>query len=226
MPETKRTKKKPTPAARARKDAADARREKRKRRRRIFYASAAVLIGLITVIGFTIPEITGLFQRSPEASPGQSVAIMTDSKPVAVGASHSAYATTPPTSGPYYDVPAQWGVVDTEVADEIAVRDLHQAGVVVSYNLTDQAQIDRLKTIVQSYPNTCYLLMRPYKPEGFAPGTIALTAWGAMDTMSTLDEARIRKFIDYYRGNGGWVQDQTVPAPQAKRNAPEKPACP
>jgi hypothetical protein len=29
---------------------------------------------------------------------------------------------------------------------------------------------------------------------------IALTAWTRIDTMDTLDEARVRRFIDAYRG--------------------------
>jgi len=108
--------------------------------------------------------------------------------------------------------------------DEQTVHNLEHSGVTVSYNLTDQAQIDQLKGIVESYANTCYLVMKPYPK--INPGEVAMTAWGARDVMSGVDETRVRKFIDYYRGNGGWIQGQTAPNWQAGRNAPEKPACP
>jgi hypothetical protein len=51
--------------------------------------------------------------------------------------------------------------------------------------------------------------MRPYSK--IAEGEVALTAWGALDRMTGVDEVEVRKFIDYYRGNGS--------------NAPELPPC-
>jgi len=79
---------------------------------------------------------------------------------------------------------------------------MEHSGVVISYNLDDPAAIDQLKSIVESYPRQpCYLILRPYSK--IEKGKVALTAWGVMDVMDGVDEQRIRRFIDAYRGNGG-----------------------
>jgi len=221
MPKTQtvKRKRKTTPQIRARRDAADARRMQKRRRRRIIYTVIAGIVGLLVIVGFTLPEIFNIFGRTgPTAAnaPGERVSIMADATHLAEGTVYANYNSTPPTSGPHYENEAKWGVYDTALPDEQVVHNLEHAGVVVSYNLRDQAQIAQLKGIVESYPRSatdpsqvCYLIMRPYSK--IAEGEVALTAWGALDKMTGVNETEVRQFIDYYRGNGS--------------NAPELPPC-
>jgi hypothetical protein len=45
----------------------------------------------------------------------------------------------------------------------------------------------------------CYIIVAPNPAMPFA---IALTAWGVRDTLSELDEARVKAFVEAYRGKG------------------------
>src|SRR3989344_5078 len=52
---------------------------------------------------------------------------------VAVGASHEAYNSNPPTSGPHYEQPSRWGVSQAELPDEQLIHNLEHGGIWISY---------------------------------------------------------------------------------------------
>jgi Protein of unknown function (DUF3105) len=65
----------------------------------------------------------------------------------------------------------------------------------VQYSCECPDIVGRLRDIVSAYDR--YVVLAPY------PGMksrIALTAWTRIETMDQLDEARVRRFIDAYRG--------------------------
>ena len=66
---------------------------------------------------------------------------------------------------------------------------------VISYNLTDQESIERLKEIGRDLPDhRNWLIMRPYSK--IAEGEIAIAAWGWLDRFEGVDETRIKAFYD------------------------------
>lgn len=71
------------------------------------------------------------------------------------------------------------------------VHSLEDGGVVINYRSDlDPAMIGQLTAVVNSYASD-HLIMAPY------PGLtkpIVLTAWGRIDQLDTLDEARVRRF--------------------------------
>jgi hypothetical protein len=108
---------------------------------------------------------------------------------------HEAYNSDPPTSGPHLPYIAPWGVHTRPIARELQVHNLEDGGVMVQYSCECPDIVGRLRDIVSAYDR--YVVLAPY------PGMksrIALTAWTRIETMDQLDEARVRRFIDAYRG--------------------------
>jgi len=78
---------------------------------------------------------------------------------------------------------------------ELQVHNLEDGGVVVQYNCECPDLVTKLKAIVDKYDR--HVILAPY------PGMkhkIALTAWTRLDTLDELDEGRILRFIEAYRG--------------------------
>ncbi len=119
------------------------------------------------------------------------------------GEDHVAYATIPPTSGPHYVIPADWGLHAEPIPDEVQLRNLAGGGVMIQYQLSlDDATQKKLRQLVQSLrqqEETCRIVLAPY--EGLdAP--ITLTAWTRMAKLETFEEEQIRLFVDAFIGTG------------------------
>ena len=115
------------------------------------------------------------------------------------------YNSTPPTSGPHWDTGwAGCGFIDEGAPDEQMVHNMEHGQVIISYNLSDDGDVERLKEIAGSLPGRrSWMIMRPYTKIG--EGQIALTAWGWKDEFSIaeLTEERVREFYDAHRNNSG-----------------------
>ena len=106
-----------------------------------------------------------------------------------------AYNSDPPTSGPHLPYIAPWGVHTRPIPLELQVHNLEDGGVVVQYNCTCPELVDKLRGIVAKYDK--HVILAPY------PGMksrIALTAWTRLDRFEELDEPRVLRFIETYRG--------------------------
>jgi hypothetical protein len=108
---------------------------------------------------------------------------------------HVAYNTNPPTSGPHLPYIAPWGVHSRPISAELQVHNLEDGGVMVQYSCDCPDIVARLREIVQRYDR--YVILAPYPS---MKTRIALTAWTRIDTMEQLDEGRVRRFIEAYRG--------------------------
>ncbi len=157
---------------------------------------ALIGIVVVAVVGFFLMQSFGVLRpepgrRVPESAVGIHVA---EGQPV------TTYNSTPPTSGPHWPSPAPWGVYDAPIPDERAVHNMEHGGVVISYNQLSPADVQKLKDIRATTPASRYgtvkVVIRPY--DKIPAGTIALTAWGRIDTLQQADEQRIRAFIDAY----------------------------
>jgi hypothetical protein len=109
---------------------------------------------------------------------------------------HQPYNSDPPTSGPHLPHIAPWGVHTRPIVKELQVHNLEDGGVVVQYQpeCADRV-LAPLRTIVERYAD--HVLLAPY------PGLdrcIALTAWTRIDKLDEVDEGRIARFINAYRG--------------------------
>lgn len=154
---------------------------------------------IVPIIALLIAIVGGFFLiRSLElGAPGERVSVSgvgvhpTEGQPLG-------YTAAPPAGGPHWPTVQPWGFSPTAVPDERAVHNLEHGGVVASHNLIPQADLDQLRSLLQTYPRDRYgqvkLLIRPY--ESIPPGTLVLTAWGWKQSFSKYDEAAVRAFLD------------------------------
>jgi hypothetical protein len=108
---------------------------------------------------------------------------------------HAEYNSDPPTSGPHLPYIAPWGIHSRPIPRELQVHNLEDGGVVVQYSCDCPDIVERLRAIVSKYDR--HVILAPY------PGMksrIALTAWTRIEAMDQLDEGRVTRFIDAYRG--------------------------
>ena len=157
-------------------------------RRRRTIALLACAVAVAVVVGY-------FAYRAAADLPGAKMADQGNLHIASETTSHEPYNSDPPTSGPHLPYIAPWGVHTRPIARELQVHNLEDGGVVVQYNCECPDVVDRLRAIVTKYDRQ--VILAPY------PGMksrIALTAWTRIDTMDALDEGRVRRFIDAYRG--------------------------
>lgn len=112
-----------------------------------------------------------------------------------VATPHEPYNSDPPTSGPHLPYIAPWGIHTRPIPPELQVHNLEDGGVLVQYGCECPEIVARLKTIVERYDKQ--VILAPYPT---MKSRIALTAWTRIDTMDELDERRVVRFIEAYRG--------------------------
>jgi Protein of unknown function (DUF3105) len=108
---------------------------------------------------------------------------------------HEAYNSDPPTSGPHLPYIAPWGIHTRPIPPELQVHNLEDGGVVVQYNCECPELAEKLRGIVRKYDK--HVILAPYPT---MKTRIALTAWTRLDRFDELDEKRIVRFIEAYRG--------------------------
>ncbi len=171
---------------------AEAEQRKRQANLRRYGIIAIVVVALVAIVGWLIIREAG--------KPGQGVDVMVDRTHLTNATDpHTPYSTDPPTSGPHTANIPNFQVYSTPIPKELQVHGLEDGGVVINYQPDlDQAAVDKLAQITDAYlasPEKNNVLMSPY------PGlsnSIVLTSWGRIDRLDTLDEARIRRFIEAY----------------------------
>lgn len=203
------------------------RSEAKKTRRRGINIAISGVIGALVLVGLFVPQLGNLNVAQPRVdstpTPNRAAGIRAepqDSPIIAVGDPHAGYSTTPPTSGPHYEELAPWGIHDAPVADEHVVRNLEVGGIAISYNLGDEATVERLEQFTRSqasYPG-CFV-MRPY--DALPEGTIALSAWGWYQTFTSVDVDAKQTFVtghlnqapEFLGDRCGYTPPTPTPAP-------------
>jgi Protein of unknown function (DUF3105) len=155
---------------------------------------------VIVVVALLVVAIAGgvgyFTYRAHADLPGVKMPDQGNRHVAAVDVPHEAYNSDPPTSGPHLPRIAPWGVHTRPIPRELQVHNLEDGGVLVQYSCDCPELIEPLRRIVNRYPTQ--VILAPYstmKPR------IALTAWTRIDTMDALDEGRIVRFIEAYRGH-------------------------
>ena len=174
-------------------------------------AAVAIIAGILiadignSIFGTGSPTNTGTGEEVGEQIPSMPI-IYRPSNHIAPGSTFDGeYNSTPPTSGPHWG--SGWavcGFFDEEMPDEQVVHNMEHGQVIISYNLSDDGDIERLREIAGGLPGRrAWMIMRPYSEIG--EGQIALTAWRWKDEFSIaeLTEERVRSFYDAHRNNSG-----------------------
>ncbi len=187
-------------------DRRESRRERqrsRKRFRRYAFGAIVGIGGVMIVLSLVIPASLGQVGRTAETSAEQGVEVSIQANEVVEpDQPHPAYSSSPPTSGWRYDIPLEeitWGSRAEEVIDEEQVSYLERGGIMVQYNCPEDCPglVGQLESVVNRYPEGVVLA-----PNSAIDTTIALTAWGWIDTLEIFDDPRIDDFIQTYLGRG------------------------
>ncbi len=111
---------------------------------------------------------------------------------------HPPYNSNPPTSGPHWPQPAQWGVYTTAQPDEQLIHNLEHGGIWISYkpDKVDQNTINLLNDFATRYQ----LIVVEPRPANDA--TISLTAWTRRLNLDQYDERAILEFIESFHNKG------------------------
>lgn len=181
----------------------------RRRKTNKIYLIATIIIAVLVIGSFGLSAIpfggggalgTG---RADQFVPGigEQQTIMPSREHVPDGVTVE-YNTVPASSGEHYNTPVRCGFYQEAIPDGRIVHNLEHGNIVVSYNFTDPALVDRLEqTIGEIGAANAWGVTRPY--DGIPIGTVALAAWGILDTMEGIDPDRIERFFDAYTGTMG-----------------------
>ncbi len=177
------------------------RQHAKRRLRRWGYVAVSGVIGILITISLFLPSLDGGVSRNVDRSggPGETFDIL-EAFHIANNSTFDNYNSVPPTSGSHWDPPAPWGVYAAPVPNERQVHNLEHGGILIQYKSEDAALISQLEDFAKkqvSYP--CYLMVAPYPDMST---TIAVTAWGVLDTMDAYDEDKLQAFADAYRNRG------------------------
>lgn len=155
---------------------------------------AAVLI----LIGASVWVVARLGRKETIHGPGQFIPDQ--------GAAHVAldtkfgYNSNPPTSGPHFATPAEWGVYKEEIHDQVLIHNLEHGGIWVAYKPGINPEVaSKLEVIAKEFGRKVIMA-----PRAANDSDIALAAWNHLDKFSVAEfsEERVRKFIKAYRNKG------------------------
>ncbi len=153
-----------------------------------------VLLTLVIVVGGTWVSS----KKGTEQTAKLSKSMLGEKMPdqggghVAEGKEHPAYNSNPPTSGPHWVGVAGPGIKDKPVPDELVLHSMEHGAAVVWYREgLEQSDVDKIKSAFQSASGKKIMLARK---DLDVP--VALTSWGYLLKLQTIDEATIRDFIE------------------------------
>ena len=106
------------------------------------------------------------------------------------GATHDPYNSNPPTSGPHYAQPTNWGIYSTPLKDEQAIHNLEHGGIWISYKDIDEQTKSQLEAIAKANSGSVIL-----SPRSNNDAKITLSSWLRQTKLDNYDEAKILEFI-------------------------------
>ncbi|NQW23310.1 MAG: DUF3105 domain-containing protein [SAR202 cluster bacterium] len=174
-----------------------------------FYLAASILIAVLVIASFAFASISG--GGSGGASNTGSANGYVDGVGFQIeieGDTHVnegqdvTYNSAPPASGNHWPIPARCGFYEEELPDERVVHNMEHGNIIVSYNLTNEVEINSLKDALDDIGlNNIWGVTRAYSeiPEG----QVALSAWGVIDFFPGVNADRIDKFFETYAGTLG-----------------------
>ena len=186
-----------------------------------WYIAAAIVVAILVIGGFIAEGLVGILPNNSGVGGskeyvegiGEQQEIMPTKNHVPDGRRVD-YNTTPPTSGDHWDFPASCGFYPDGMDDEKIVHNLEHGNIVVSYNLPDAA-VPQLEDFMDNFELApAWAVTRYY--DQIPENTVALSAWGVLDTMQGVDEQRIERFFRAYSGTLGPEFTNGLPCARAR----------
>ncbi|MDP2789141.1 MAG: DUF3105 domain-containing protein [bacterium] len=105
---------------------------------------------------------------------------------------HAVYNSNPPTSGPHWVGVAGPGIKTEFVPDELVLHSMEHGAAVVWYREDlEQSEIDKIK---QAFNNSSGKKIMLSRKDLDVP--VALTSWGYLLKLESVDEEKIKEFIE------------------------------
>ena len=177
-------------------------------------------VALLAVIGIGAALAVGGGDDGPDARAALEAAGCTVSATPALVGEHSvttpdgtskAWNTTPPTSGPHYQVPAVWGTYDDAVNQAQLVHNLEHGGIAIQYGTgVPEETVQALKGFVQE--NSRGTILAPYPALG---DRIALGAWVHRERLGAGEGHRVPREVPRLR--------RSLPSPRSSTHTSSGP---
>ena len=156
---------------------------------------AGVVVGIIAVAIASSGANANIGQAEPDD--GRShIAVGTVPAP-------RPYSSTPGTSGPHWDQPANWGVYTTPQAESQLIHNLEHGGIVIWYQpgKLDQQQVQQLTDFVNTQVSAAQFkfILSPWGGKDFGH-PIAVTAWRWLLYLDAVNLDAIREFANAHYG--------------------------
>ena len=182
-----------------------------RRKTNYWYVIASAIIALLVIGGFSVGAVIGLLPGGSAGEAGSSnqyVGGIGEQHPIMPSRQHLpegqsvVYSTSPPTSGDHWDWWARCGFYGDGLPDERIVHNLEHGNIVVSYNLASDEEVGRLREVMDNLALApAWAVTRFY--DKIPEGTVALSAWGVLDTLQGVQNDRIESFFQAYSGTLG-----------------------
>lgn len=156
------------------------------------------VIGSIAVLVFLVAGGIFYSRWKNQNLPGEFVS---DQGREHVGPGHGhIYNSNPPTSGPHFVRPAEWGLYKEELPDEVLIHNMEHGGVWISYK--PEIAKDTIKNLESFYEKYGRKII--VAPRSKNDTDIALAAWNRLDKFSAAEysDERIERFIRAFRNKG------------------------
>lgn len=154
-----------------------------------------VLLTAVIIVGFSFSadkKATINEDRLSRPLMGEKIADM-GSQHVKEGEAHEPYNSNPPTSGPHIGNNVAGAGIKTEpVADELVLHSLEHGAAVVWYrDDLSENDVNRIKSAFQKASGKKIML-----PRANLDVPVALTSWGYLLKLESIDEEKIIEFIE------------------------------
>src|SRR3989344_6589979 len=158
------------------------------------------LLTLVIIVGGTLLSTKEGAKKQEKLSKTMIGEKMADlgGEHVSKGASHSAYNSTPPTSGPHWVGVAGPGIKNEPVPDELVLHSMEHGAAVVWYREgLEQSELDKIKEAFNDASGKKIMLAR-----ADLDVPVALTSWGYLLKLETIDTEKIKEFIETNNDRG------------------------
>ena len=186
-------------------------RIKAARRKKVFRRSALAAVAILIAVGaiFALSR----YVRAPAGGLGETLSDQgQDHAPLGTA---FAYNSNPPSSGPHFTSPANWGVYDYEVNDQIFLHNLEHGGIWISYRPSVPADaVEELKAIAEEFGKSKIVMA----PRSANDADIAIVAWTRVrkfdlsaEQLTDQQKGDIRNFYKAYKNRGPEFVPDTAP---------------
>ena len=177
-------------------------------KRNILTIGSAVLVGAIVVVAIMaqrqsgegpVQDNVGVTAAQANCDDVQELEEQ-ESAHIQVDEEHAPYNSSPPTSGPHYEVPAESTFFTDQIPPEQPIHNLEHGNIVIWYSpAADEETLSDIEALVEQEPNAT--LAVPY-PDLEPPYSLALTGWTALQKCEQVSQEVVDQFRRDWQGEG------------------------